>query len=426
LEESKILIADDNLDMIYLIKKGFLEEGFKIIEAHDGDEAFEKIMRDKPDLILLDLKMPRKHGLEVLKEIKGTEELKDIPVIVLTVVSDTNEKLAALECGANDFLLKPPITAELKARVYTQLKLRNATQALKDYTHQLEDVVQIKTKELQDYAKRLEEMVEDKVGVIRRQHEEHMIDMKSAAILQRSLLPHTILKVKGLSFVNRYLPCDSIGGDFYNIFRIDEDTIGLFIADVSGHGIPSAMITVFLKQEISYHVKDVMQHGQYSVVRPKEVLRRLNRSFIANKIGEGAYFVTIVYCTYNFKEKELIVSLAGHHALPIIKRNNADIKTVELQGFPIGWFDTEEEYTEKRYKLEAGDSFFLYTDGLLDIVREASSHSSGNNIFEPVFNLFEKEDVAGALDGITREYRKSHGHFEDDITLLSMKVADHK
>ncbi len=425
MEQSKILIADDNLDMIYLIKKGFLGEGFKIIEAHDGDEAFEKIMRDRPDLILLDLKMPRKHGLEVLKDIKSREELKDIPVIILTVVSDTNEKLAALECGANDFLLKPPITAELKARVYTQLKLRNATLALKDYTHQLEDLVTIKTRELQDYANRLEGMVEEKVGVIKRQHEEHVEDLKSAAIIQRSLLPHTKLNVEGLSFINRYLPCNSVGGDFYNIFRIDEETIGLLVADVSGHGIPSAMITVFLKQEITHHVKDVMKHGQYSVVRPKDVLKRLNRSFIANKIGEGAYFVTIVYCTYNYKKKELLLSLAGHHALPMLKRKNADIETVELQGFPIGWFDIEEEYAEKRYKLDAGDSFFLYTDGLLEIVRKESPYPRGNNIFKPVIDLFKKDDVAQALDGITKEYRKNHGHFEDDITLLSMKVADH-
>jgi sigma-B regulation protein RsbU (phosphoserine phosphatase) len=417
LGQSKILIADDNLDMIYLIKKGFEGRGYNIVEAHDGDEAFRKIMKEKPDLVLLDLKMPRRHGLDVLREIRGNKELKDIPVIVLTVVSDTDEKIAALEEGANDFLLKPPLTSELRARVNTQLNLRSAQQALIEYTHKLEETVENKTRELREYADRLEEMVEDKVGVIKQQNEVHLLDMNSAAKIQRSLLPETLPSLGHIRFFTRYIPCERIGGDFYNAFQIDEHTVGFFIADVSGHGVPSAMITIFLKQEISYLSKKVFKNGRYSVVSPKDVLHRFNRNFIENNIGEGAYFVTIVYCTYDVRKKELTVSIAGHHALPVIRRNEGALEPIELQGFPIGWFDVEEEYSEKKYKLESGDTLFLYTDGLLDIVR-----GKGRIDFETVHALFERKDMDKTFDRLVKDYKKRKKSERDDVTLLTMHI----
>lgn len=405
--------------MIYLIKKGFEGQGYEIIEAHDGDEAFQKILKEKPDLVLLDLKMPRRHGLDVLREIRTTEELKDIPVIVLTVVSDTNEKIAALENGANDFLLKPPLTAELRARVKTQLNLRNATQVLIDYTHKLEEAVESKTRELKEYANRLEGMVEDKVGVIKHQNEEHLLDIKSAAKIQRSLLPEKMPNVEGVSFFARYIPCERIGGDFYNVFQIDENTLGFFIADVSGHGVPSAMITVFLKQEISHHAKRVLRNGRYSVAKPREVLHKFNRSFIANKVGEGSYFVTIVYCIFELQERKLTVSIAGHHALPVIKRNDGRLEPIELQGFPIGWFEVDEEYKEHHYQLDAGDTLFLYTDGLLDIAR-----GKGRIDFDTVHALFQRDDMEEALDRMIRSYRKRKEGERDDVTLLAMQITN--
>jgi len=415
----KILIADDNNDMIYLIKKGFEGQEYEIVEAHDGDEAFEKIVHEKPDLILLDLKMPRRHGLDVLKDIRRREDLKDIPVIVLTVVSDTNEKIAALENGANDFLLKPPLTAELRARVNTQLKLRNATQVLINYTHKLEEAVDRKTKELQEYANRLEEMVEEKVGVIKRQNIEHLLDIKSAEKIQRSLLPGSMPEVAGVHFLTRYVPCEQIGGDFYNVFRIDEKKIGLFIADVSGHGVPSAMITVFLKQEIFHYAKDVLKNGHYSVVRPGDVLKRFNRSFMANRIGEGSYFVTIAYGVFDIESREISISIAGHHALPVIKRSGGRLETIDIRSYPIGWFETEEEYEEKNYILYRGDTLYLYTDGVLDAARR-----EGYIDFEAVYALFQKRNVESAFDRMVREYVKKKKTEKDDITLLALSIFD--
>jgi sigma-B regulation protein RsbU (phosphoserine phosphatase) len=220
-------------------------------------------------------------------------------------------------------------------------------------------------------------------------------------------------------FNARYVPSERIGGDFYNVFRIDENRIGFFIADVSGHGVPSAMITVFLKQEISYYAKDVLDNGRYSVVRPGEVLRRFNRSFIETRIGEGSYFVTVVYCIYDVMRRELRVSIAGHHALPVIRRRDGRLESIDIRGFPIGWFETDEDYEEQIYLMDSGDTLYLYTDGLLDAARR-----EGCIDFEAVHVLLQKRNVETALDRLIRSYRKKKQTEKDDITLLTFTITD--
>ncbi len=421
-EKQKILIADDNPDMVYLIRKRFEHDKFQFIEAHNGEEALCKIREERPHLILLDLKMPVKTGMEVLQELKGDFELKDIPVIVLTVVSDVHEKIKALEMGACDFLVKPPEPTELRARVNTQLRLLKATNLFKRYSLHLEDVVSRKLRELKEYSSRLEEMVDEKVGVIKRQNEELLISLNSARKVQKSLLPAEMFRIEGVEFESAFFPCEAIGGDFYDIFRIDEEHVGLFIADVSGHGLPSAMITIFLKREVFYHAKQVFGKGKYSVTQPKEVLKRLNRSFIENNIGEGKYFVTMVYGIYSMRTGNLILSVAGHHALPVLRREKGEIEKIKLSGFPIGWFEDAGEYSEAICTLKPGDSLLLYTDGIFEVLQRENEYMNSDELAESVTSLLEKIDVRKDLNHIVRDHIKKSEKLCDDIALVLMKV----
>ncbi|MGQ9615975.1 MAG: SpoIIE family protein phosphatase [Spirochaetota bacterium] len=418
----KILIADDNPDMIFLLRKGFEGEGYRIIEAHDGDETMKMMLDERPDLVLLDLKMPGRSGFEVLKEMRESEELKDIPVIVLTVVSDTGEKIKALECGANDFLVKPPITPELKARVNTQLKLRSTSETLKNYTEHLERVVESNTKELRKYANDLERMVEEKVGIIRRQNEEHLMEIKSARRIQFSFLPTKMPAIEGVEFLAKYVPCQRIGGDFYDVFRIDEHTIGFFIADVSGHGVPSAMITIFLKQEVAFLAKKVIKEGEYTVTRPREVLASLNRSFLMNNIGEGTFFITIVYCTFDIEKCVLTCSLAGHHALPLLKRSDGSVECIDMSGFPIGWFTNSGEYPERRYILRQGDTLLLYTDGLFELLLNRDSPGRDKGALDQVIELFALNNFEERCEDLLSEFMTGNRSLKDDFAMILMHL----
>jgi sigma-B regulation protein RsbU (phosphoserine phosphatase) len=418
--ESRILLADDNPDMIYIIKQIFSDAGYTFIEAHDGKETLEKIRKERPDLVLLDLKMPKKHGLDVLRDVSADETLKDIPVIVLTVIDDVHERIAALKNGASDFLLKPPVSEELRLRVNTQLRLRQATKALKEYSHKLEKVVERNTTDIRRYAVHLEEMVDEKVGVIKRQHEELLSNLRAASKIQRGFFPVRVPDIDGVVFTVRYVPYELIGGDFYDVFRIDDKTLGFIIADVSGHGVPSAMITVFLKQEISHFAERLDRSGGHTVVPPKEVLASINREFIQKGIGEGEYFVTMVYGTYSTDSRRLSCSLAGHH-VPVIKSSGRNVKALDMTGFPIGWFAHPGDYEEKNVVLQKGDRVILYTDGLFDLVRCLEYSADGESLAGRMKEFFKSESYLADFDRAVQECRQK-GTLHDDATLLVLHV----
>jgi len=111
MDKPKILIAEDEEDLRELYKTRFEYESFGVILAQDGEEAIEKTTKEKPDLILLDLMMPKKGGIEALKELKENPETSKIPVIVLTALFEENIKKKVLEMGADYFLTKADILA---------------------------------------------------------------------------------------------------------------------------------------------------------------------------------------------------------------------------------------------------------------------------------------------------------------------------
>ena len=145
----KILIAEDDIFNREFLVSMFIEyENFEIIEAADGQEAFDKILKHPLDVILLDVHMPKKNGLEIVKTVRKMAKYISVPIIVIT--SDKHDKTKALEYGANDFLAKPYDTMELKVRVYNQVKLRK-------YSQKLEYQVEKKTKELKSKMSKIEE-----------------------------------------------------------------------------------------------------------------------------------------------------------------------------------------------------------------------------------------------------------------------------
>jgi sigma-B regulation protein RsbU (phosphoserine phosphatase) len=344
-------------------------------------------------------------------------------VLVLTVVENPDEKLKALEMGANDFLVKPPSSAELRARVNTQLQLHRISTIFKKYSEHLEKLVSRKSRELRDFADRLEEMVDERVGFLKRQNEDLLMSLKSAQKIQRSFLPYAFPKVKGLSCRTVYRARELVGGDVYNVFRIDEDTMGILMADVSGHGIPSAMITIFMKQEVLYHSKQLHPGGGYSVTSPAELLKRVNKSFIENNIGEGGHFVTAVYCTYSLSKGELKVSLAGHHALPIIRRQNGDSEVLWMEGFPIGWFEDVEDYDERVFRIDKGDTLLLYTDGLFELCADGDPALTIRDLVGLVAGLFGQRDMDREVRSMIAGRSGRNVKLKDDLTLLLMQVG---
>lgn len=119
---TKILIVDDELDTLLPLKRALELEDFKVIEAQDGLEALEKVSAETPDLILLDLMLPKLNGFEVCQRLKRDEATSSIPIIMLTAKSETSDKVEGIEIGADDYVTKPFDLDELKARIKAVLR----------------------------------------------------------------------------------------------------------------------------------------------------------------------------------------------------------------------------------------------------------------------------------------------------------------
>ena len=124
---AKILVVDDEPDMVEMIKAALESAAYQVVCAHDGQEGIEKARREKPDAIILDIMMPAKDGFATCKELKGDPVCKDIPVIILTAVSDhfagsRYTKSMGLELDAEDYIDKPIDPKVLLARLQKLLK----------------------------------------------------------------------------------------------------------------------------------------------------------------------------------------------------------------------------------------------------------------------------------------------------------------
>lgn len=154
-KNAKVLIVEDDHRNLRLMEAILLPLGYDVIMARDGEEALEKVREMPPDLILLDIIMPKIDGFEVARRLKEEEETKIIPIVMVTALRDVENRVKALEVGADDFISKPVERTELKARIQSLLKIKAYNDHLRDYQKELEVEVTQRTKQLKKALERI-------------------------------------------------------------------------------------------------------------------------------------------------------------------------------------------------------------------------------------------------------------------------------
>lgn len=246
----------------------------------------------------------------------------------------------------------------------------------------------------------------------------HRLDeeLRLAARLQQDFLPHDLPSMGPLQVHSLFRPAGYVSGDLYDVVRLDENRLSFYLADAVGHGVPAALLTMFIKHALATH--DTRQTPP-AVLRPSEAISRLNDALVGQGLSQ-ATFATALYGIIDTKTLQLTLSKAGHPS-PIILRGDGRIETVEADGSLLGIFPGE-QYAEATATLAPGDRVLIYTDG----IEVAFSDDQINPERWRQELLSRRELPAGEfLQTLADRIDHENGSLSprDDVTLLLIDVA---
>ena len=236
-------------------------------------------------------------------------------------------------------------------------------------------------------------------------------ELEVARRIQLSILPAHFPNSRNFQVVARYVPMTSVAGDFYDYVLADEEQAGLLIADVSGHGVPAALIASMVKLAAA---------SQRAIASdPSKFLLGLNEVLCGNTQSQ---FVTAAYVHLNSRSRELRYSAAGHP--PMLLLRDGEVTEVAENGLMLAAFDFA-SYSNSTHRLEEGDRLLLYTDGLIEAANSVGDFF-GRESLASALKETAAHPPAEAADRILASVQKWSASQEDDLTLIVCDFASGK
>lgn len=314
-----------------------------------------------------------------------------VPIVFLTSDDRPSARALSSEVGVDAHLVLPIDTTEFLAQVRSLLRIKS-----------LQDRVVEQSAELERVYRRLQltyEQIDQELLLARR--------------LQESFLPRALPAVGAVSFAVRFAISGRVGGDFYDCLRLDERTLGFYVADAMGHGIPASLLTIYVKKGIM--PKEIFENG-YRILPPNEVLRRLNQDLIEQDLSENP-FITMAYFTIDIETRRLAFARAGHPH-PLRLRAGRPIEPMQTQGTLLGVIETD--YPLVEMACEPGDRLLVHTDGIDGVTFR--DHQPGMAAFLACLEENRALPLNEMLDRVYGELFPTSVH-EDDLTLFAVEIG---
>lgn len=395
-EPASILVVDDTAANLQVLAGMLKDRGYKVRPVPGGKLALSAARRDPPDLILLDINMPEMNGYEVCEQLKVDEKLAGVPVIFISALTEQLDKVKAFATGGVDYITKPFQMEELHARVETHLKLRR-----------LQIELEAANVRLANANARMSR------------------DLKAAARIQEAFLPPEALRIPGVDVAWAYRPCDELAGDGLNVVPLGDGNLGLFVLDVSGHGVASALLAVTISRLLSpppepssILVRKAVTLNHFEITPPAEVAVKLNHLF---PFDSGAHqFTTMVYGILNSKSGQFCYVSAGHPG-PVHLPSVGKPAILKSDGFPIGL--ATDHYEERSVRLATGDRLYLYSDGIPEAMNHQGELFGSVRLLETIEHSRSKslqQSIRSLLTEISR-WQGSQSP-QDDISILAVEA----
>ncbi len=344
-----ILIVDDIPRNLQVLGNILQKYDCEIAIAAGGKQALSIVNNIIPDLILLDVMMPDMNGFDVCIKIKEMYPKEDIPIIFLTAKTETKDVVRGFEIGAVDYVTKPFNGTELISRVDTHISLRRARMEQKRINKELEIEISERKK------------AEEKVTNL---YESLLEDLKTASIVQSYLVPSGIVHYDGVMFNSFYSPSTDVGGDSFDIIKVDDNKFYVYMADISGHGVQAALLMTAVNSLLRIMIEQNHNEG------PLFIMEHFNQIAMEKLFNHTRSYMTMILGVVDIKEKTFSYCNAGHPPVIAIDKVTKKVDTImDMEGsIPVGWKNNY-KYTEDKLhvvNLSADKFYFMYTDGLTE------------------------------------------------------------
>ena len=366
-----ILIVDDNPANVEILQMRLAANNYEIITAADGEEGLAMARDKQPDLILLDIMMPKMDGIEVCRHIRADASLPFIPIIMVTAKADSKDIVAGLEAGGDEYLTKPVDHAALVARVKSMLRIKELHDTV------LEQSAQLKAQ------------------------------LETATKIQSQFWPEIPELTGGSHIWAVAVPAAYVSGDLYDVIPLPDSSLLAYVADVSDKGVPAALVMAALSTRIRSEARN-----QYEI----DTLLETVNNRLHSLTSEEGFFATIVLARYWPKNGKLQLTIAGH-LQPLWIAENGLGNLPQIDGISLG-VTPDVRYEKKEILLSPGESILLFSDGVIEAENEDNELFGNDRLVDFIENAKGPPWGEGLLDFISNWRGNSSAN--DDLTMLEI------
>ena len=378
--EFKILVVDDEPDLEHLVRQRMRRDvrakRYEFVFAHNGVEALDLLKSDAQiDMVLSDINMPRMDGLTLLDQIGQVHP--DLRAVIVSAYGDMKNIRTAMNRGAFDFVTKPVDFNDLRVTIEKTLQhlvLMREALASRDQLVALRNELDV------------------------------------ASRMQRSILPTVFPTMERANVFGAMEPAREVGGDFFDLVKLEHGALGIAIADVSGKGVPAALFMM--------SSRTLLKGAAIATPHPAKVLQEVND--LLEEDNDASMFVTVFYAVFHPKDGRLIYSNGGHNPPLLVHADGSSELLPTTGGVALGVMPGI-EYEEQSFQLAPGDLIVFYTDGVTEAIDEAEEEF-GVERLQAVFRDSGPLDVQAANLAVFEAVRDFAGEAPqfDDITCVTL------
>lgn len=387
-----ILVVEDNAAVRAAIAGALTGQGHRVVLANGPDEAIERFHSASPDLVIIDIHLPRADSFDTLQQL--LELAPDLPIIILAARANTDDLMRALRLGVSDYLILP-LADDLMLEHSVNSSLRRA--------RLLEENSRIRRK-----LELINAEMEERIEIFRQ-------DQQAGRHVQINMMPVPPQTIGSYTFNHRVFPSLYLSGDTVDYKLVSRHEVLFYIADVSGHGSSSAFITILLRFRIEQMRKEYLRGRFTGAFTPAKILGLLNRDLLESGLEKH---ITLFVGVLDDVTNVLNYSVAGHQPLPLLYQNgHADYIPLSRSSFPIGLL-AEAEYFDETLTVSKDFALILFSDGIFEFLKQGDMVAKEAQLRAVVANC------KGDFDSIktTLALNKSIS-VPDDIAVMSVTRA---